>query len=296
MNLRDKLREILPGILPRHPQNALKGKELIARVRTVLGEDYSDGTLLSQFSALTFEEGSRLTRIPGGQGYYLRSEGEDDTSLKNFFTTPASVADSPLHRAIALASRMYDTEGLSVFVYPVDEESWNHPDLVAVQWPAGQWEDDGSYTMIDDPRRAASFRAVCVCAEPSGVSCRRHFFRTLACGQWAQEAELLIIGMPDETEQYALNRLAGRFGVGIRCIDSLSDFLPRADVMLRMNRREASDTVHALPCTTAAHPRHWNIPPQAAAEMPDVAPVQEWATYCVQRGHVEAYERRVAID
>ena len=123
MKLRDKLRTILPDILPQRPQDAIKGKELIARVRTVLGKEYSDGSLLSQFSALAFEEGTRLARVPGGQGYYLRREGEAPGSLKNFFTEPESADDSPLHRAIALAVRLYDTEGLSVFVFPV-EISW----------------------------------------------------------------------------------------------------------------------------------------------------------------------------
>ena len=50
MSLRDKLVEILPDLLPAREEEAIKGKELIARVRAVLGDAYSDHSLRSQFS------------------------------------------------------------------------------------------------------------------------------------------------------------------------------------------------------------------------------------------------------
>ena len=50
MALREKLNKILPTLLPEKAENAIKGKELIARVRAVLGEAYSDHSLRSQFS------------------------------------------------------------------------------------------------------------------------------------------------------------------------------------------------------------------------------------------------------
>ena len=40
MSLRDKLVEILPNLLPTREEEAIKGKELIARVRAVLGDAY----------------------------------------------------------------------------------------------------------------------------------------------------------------------------------------------------------------------------------------------------------------
>ena len=38
MGLREKLNEILPTLLPEKAEDAIKGKELIARVRAVLGD------------------------------------------------------------------------------------------------------------------------------------------------------------------------------------------------------------------------------------------------------------------
>ena len=85
MSLRDKLEEILPDLLPAREEDAIKGTELIARVRAVLGDSYSDRSLRSQFSFIALEPDSCLARVPNGQGYYLRGES-DSPSLHNIFT------------------------------------------------------------------------------------------------------------------------------------------------------------------------------------------------------------------
>lgn len=293
MNLRDRLREILPDLLPRHEDEAIKGRELIARVRDVLGDTYSDGSLLTQFSLLALEEESCLARIANGQGYYLRHAGDPLPSLHDVFAGQSAPAADPLHRALALAVRLYDTAGQSVFLYPPEEEpSWNHPDLVAVQWPAGRWGQDGAYTMLPDERRAATYRAVCVELVESEEQCRRAFFRALSCGLWAQETELLLIGHPGEAEP-TLAALAARYGVGIRYFAELE--LPRADAIFHADEQTARDLLHRLPPTLLAPPRHAESPLLTPGEAPEAAPVICWATQCVESGRVEAYERRVAV-
>lgn len=298
MSLRDKLREILPDILPRREQEAIKGRELIARVREVLGDTYSDGSLRTQFSLLALEDDTCLARIPNGQGYYLRHAGDPLPSLHQVFAGHEGPEESPLHRAIALAVRLYDTAGLSVFAYPVEEEeSWGHPDLVAVQWPAGQWGDDGAYHMEPDEHRASTYRAVCVGVADSAESCRQALYRTLACGLWAQESELLLLG-PAEEFCPELPRLAALHGVGVRCLGGESDLLstlPRAEAIFRAEAAEAQELLLTIPQALLAHPRHRVHPPFSAHDMPDVLPVQDWAQQCVARGRVEAYERRVAV-
>ena len=303
MNLRDKLREILPGILPRREQDAIKGKELIARVREVLGDAYSDGSLRTQFSLLALEADTCLARISNGQGYYLRRAGDPLPSLHEVFEGQAGLADSTaenlLHRAIALAVRFYDTAGMSVFAYPVEEESWGHPDLVAVQWPAGCWGADGAYVM--DPREtttAATLRAVCVGVgvESSAEACRQAFYHALACGQWAQEVELLLIGTAGECSG-ELARLASQYGVGVRCIATpeLLAELPQAESIFRAEEQEARELLAGLPQSLLACPRHKALPAQPLDETPDVQPVHEWVQQCIARGRVESYERRVAL-
>jgi hypothetical protein len=295
MGLRERLTEILPTLLPERAEDAIKGKELIARVRAVLGEAYSDHSLRSQFSFMTLDPDSCLARVENGQGYYLRSEG-DSPSLQNVFGGNAE-GETMLHKAMALAVRLYDTAGQGVFVYPVDgEESWGHPDLVAVQWPAGAWDNEGAYIM-EEAGDELSFRAICVGFAEDEDSCRQAFFRALACGQWAQESELLLLsGAANEDE---LTDLATRYGVGIRCLDADEEALeamPRADEIFRLSTDDARTLLASLPQTTLARPRHRALSARAAAAMPDTAVVLQWAQGCAERGRVEAFEHRVAVN
>ncbi len=295
MGLREKLNEILPTLLPERAEDAIKGKELIARVRAVLGDAYSDHSLRSQFSFMVLDAESCLARVENGQGYYLRNDGEGP-NLQNVFGGNAE-GETALHKAMALAVRLYDTAGQGVFVYPVEEEeSWGHPDLVAVQWPAGAWDEDGAYIM-EDKAEELSFRAICVGFAEDEDSCRQAFFRALACGHWAQECELLLL--PGATNEEELTDLAARYGVGIRCLDTDEDDLatmPRADEIFRLSADEARTLLASLPQTTLARPRHRELSLRAAAAMPDTGVVLQWAKGCASRGRVEAFEHRVAAN
>lgn len=295
MSLKSQLLEILPTLLPEREEEAIKGRELIARVRAVLGDAYSDHSLRSQFSFIALDPESCLARVPNGQGYYLR--GADDTpSLQNMFTDGAEAereGDDTLNKAIALAVRLYDTAGMGVFVYPVDgEESWEHPDLVAVQWPAGRWDADGAY-LVDEGETDVAYRAVCVGFADSPEEARRAFFRALACGRWAQETELLLLAA-EETEETELCDLAARYGVGVRLL--MAAELPRANELFRMPAEEARALLAELPQSTLAHPRRRALDAVAAAALPDTGVVLQWAQQCVQRRRIEAVEQRVAVN
>ncbi len=306
MSLRDRLLEILPSLLPDREEDAIKGTELISRVRQVLGDRYSDRSLRSQFSIIAFDPDSCLARIPNGQGYYLRREDAAAPSLHCLFEDGEDASregGDPLHKALALAVRLYDTAGLGVFLYPVEEEeSWGHPDLVAVQWPVGHWEEGGAYVMDEEepgsekPREACC-RAVCLGFADSVESCRRAFYRALACGLWAQESELLLLpGLEDADALDELGQLAARHGVGVQLL-ALDDEklleLPGADALFRADAREARDWLATLPRTVLALPRR--RAPQPPGPMPDVEAVRAWVVSCLGKGRVEAYERRVAV-
>jgi len=302
VSLRDKLREILPALLPAREEEAIKGTELIARVRAVLGEEYSDGSIRSQFSFIALEPDSCLARVPNGQGYYLRQEGEL-LSLHNMFESEANASregNDPLHKALALAVRLYDTAGLGVFVYPVDNEgSWAHPDLVAVHWPPGSIDAAGAYILADDTPQQASFCAVCAAMAWDAESCRLAFFRAMACGLWAQEAELLLLGEPPLAVQEELSRLASRYGVGIRILgadEETLDNLPRADEIFRAKAADARALLAGLPQLALAPPRRQERPLQGEQDLPDTAAALDWANACIARGRIEPYEFRVAVN
>ena len=301
MTLHDRLLEILPSLLPSHPQDAIKGTELIARVRAVLGGEYSDHSLRSQFSFIALEPDSCLARIENGQGYYLRSGHAD--SLQSIFGGGAEAereGGSPQHRLLALLVRLYDTSGLGVFVYPAAEESsWEHPDLVAVQWPAGHWTADGAYEMNKTSERLqARFRAVCAVVADSAETARAGFFRALACGRWAHECELVVIPAIDVPIQDELADLAAAYGVGVRILELENADIPaRADAVFRMPADQARELLSSIPQITLAnpHPRA-AVDTRAAEQLPDTAPVLEWAQSCLTRGRLEPFEMRVAVN
>lgn len=301
MSLRDRLTEILPGLLPAREEDAIKGKELISRVRAVLGDAYSDHSLRSQFSFMALDPESCLARVPNGQGYYLRSTEDDTPSLQHIFGNDADAreGDDILNKAMALAVRLYDTAGMGVFVYPVDgEESWEHPDLVAVQWPAGSRDDSGAYIPAPSEQQLrVAYRAVCVGFGESAESCRRAFYRALACGSWAEQTELLLMPGCDNVEELA--DLAALHGVGLRCIgldDDDLDSLPRADEIFRMAELPARELLSHIPQHTVAHPRRRDFSSRAASALPDIAVVLDWTDGCLSRGRVEPYEMRVAVQ
>ncbi len=301
MSLRDKLVDILPQLLPTREEDAIKGTELIARVRAVLGNDYSDRSLRSQFSFIALEPDSFLARVENGQGYYLRTE-EAAPSLHNMFAGEAAASrdgQDPLHIALALAVRLYDTAGMGVFVYPLEEEeSWEHPDLIAVQWPAGTTDESGSYIFEDSADTTPHLRAVCVAVADDAESCRRAFFRTLSCSLGAQQAELLIIA--DEAESPdELTELATLYGVGIRIMSTdvtIAGTLPRADEIFRADAEHARALLAELPVATLAHPRFRERPLLTAQHRPATAAALQWAQSCIAKGRVEPYEMRVAVN
>ncbi len=73
MNLRDQLRQILPEILPKNPNQSIKGTELIQLVKYRLHQNYSDATLRYHFSIMSCDPSSPIAKVEQGQGYYLRS-------------------------------------------------------------------------------------------------------------------------------------------------------------------------------------------------------------------------------
>ncbi len=305
MRLRDKLQEILPELLPTYAHEAIKGKELIERVRAVLGDAYSDQSLRSQFSFLALDADSCLARVENGQGYYLRPEGALP-SLQRIFEPEQSVeADSPYYKALALSVRRYDSSGLGVFVYPVDEEeSWCYPDLVAVRWPEGRWDGQGGYVLeacaaeLDFIDRV-ELRAVCVAMADSEDAARRAFFRALSCGAWAHLVELILWGdIPEQVEAH-LRNLAALHGVGLRlCAIDLSQLGDEwgADAIFRASRQEILALHEQIAQRRLAHARYRVLHLPDLEGRADLTALLAWVENCVEKGRIEPYEQRVALQ
>lgn len=289
----------------------MKGTELIERVRAVLGEQYSAQSYRSQFSLMAFDPDSCLARVEKGQGYFLKdpARARDEHSWRGMFASEEEAnraGRDPYRKMLAIVARMQDAAGRGVFVYPADAEaSWSHPDMAAVTWPAGYWEE-GAYVFLHPEEGkdlpAASFKSVCVAVAADAPGNRREFFRTLGTGLWAQESELVLVGGElCSEEEDELAQLAALYGVGIVHLAMTERELarmPRADEIFRAPLDVWRPQADALNVRVIASPRY-----RADAEMlsapidrSDVAIVRAWADGCCERGRVEPFEFRVSVS
>ena len=83
-SLREALPPILEGILP--PQeSAIKGTDLIAKIKEVTGARYEDSTIRYHLSILSQDPTTPIGKVEQGQGYFLRpaslrATGVDETA------------------------------------------------------------------------------------------------------------------------------------------------------------------------------------------------------------------------
>lgn len=310
MSLRDRLQEILPGILPASKAHAMKGTELIERVRAVLGDQYSERSYRSQFSMMALDPDSCLARVEKGQGYYLKDpeRARDENSLQGMFDSEEEAnraGHDPYRKMLAFVARMQDAAGRGAFVYPVEEAAaWTHPDIVSVAWPPGYWEE-GAWVFLRDREGGippASFKSVCVAFAADIGENRGEFFRTLASGLWAQESELVLAG--DELDAEAENelaQLAALYGVGVVHLplrEREMNLLPRADEIFRAPLELWRTLADLVPVHVIAAARYRADAASLAAplERSEVEIVRAWADGCRERGRVEACEFRVSVS
>lgn len=310
VSLRDQLQEILPGILPSSELHALKGTELIERVRAVLGDKYSERSYRSQFSMMALDPDSCLARVEKGQGYYLKDPARtrEESSLQGMFDSEEEAnraGHDPYRKILAFVARMQDAAGRGAFVYPAGEEAaWGHPDIVSVAWPPGYWEE-GAWVFLRDAAGVvpqALYKSVCVAFAASIGENRGEFFRTLASGLWAQESELVLAGgeLAPEAEN-ELAQLAALYGVGVVHLpltDRKLAQLPRADEIFRAPLELWRTLADLVPAHIIAAPRHRAEATALAAplDQSDVEIVRAWADGCRARGRVEACEFRVSVS
>jgi len=332
LNLREQLKKILPEILPKNPQEAIKGTELIQLVKFRLSQNYSDATLRYHFSIMSCDPSSPIAKVEHGQGYYLRSttlhslesarnfvslRGKDSLFGDSSSADEVDVVLNRAHKFRAIFSQASELAQRFPFAFEKSfsngapaENHWKLPDMAAVQWLVGEAYDDGMHLhrqSIDIRQRMGGppFRisAVTLQLETDYALIREQMFKALSSSLWANDAELVIASeISDEQLVEDLRKLADQFGVGVTSLglsaETLDD-LPEAAAILNFRTREFEALQELFQIRKISLPRDrghldWDLVNRYRHDSEEFGEFFEWLSRCLM--DEEAYRREAYRD
>lgn len=263
MNLREQLRNLLPEFLPRSPEDAIKGTDLIRLVRLQLGNEYSDATLRYHFSILCYDPTSPIAKVDQGQGYYQRQKKLSAATISGarlgLFDHSGPEVDAARLRYLQVAAiyeRLCVSRARNPFLLngrhspPVIEGDWDVPDFVVgdSEFAASADEEAAAsdQSMLELRRRLGGPEVIL-----TGVQLKlsltldsypSDFFQSLSATRWAVESELVVAEpLADAALVDALRSLGHQFGVGISSLGldlSRLDDLPTPQDLRAMGATE----------------------------------------------------------
>jgi hypothetical protein len=334
LNLREQLKKILPGILPKNPAEAIKGTELIQLVKYSLQSNYSDATLRYHFSIMSCDPSSPIAKVEQGQGYYLRSTTIHSLeSARNFFnySGPGSLFGDPyggdevdvvltrankfrviVARYQLLAHRFpFSFERSFSHGAPL-ENQWRYPDLATVEWLIGEAYDDGMHLdpkSIEVRRRmgGSAFRisAITLKLETHYGVVREHLFKALSSALWSNSAELVIAAeMADEQLVTEVRKLSDIFGIGVTTLGLSSqklDDLPEAAAIENMSAREFESLQSLFSIRRISLPRDrgqldWDLVNRYRSDNEEFAELYQWISRCLIDEEAYTVEDYRALD
>lgn len=270
MNLRQKLKVILPEILPANPAESTKGTELIRLVKLRLKQEYSDATLRYHFSIMCCDPASPIAKVEQGQGYYLRTPSPGHAGNRGqvtpyqarlglMFENQADVLDLAVARQQKLRAiyfRLASHAGKFPFIFEssfgIDapyENVWKCPDAAVVDWEMGEHLDSDfvlTPSQLSFKRHLGLqlFRVTSVKLkqEVTYDSFREDFYQALSNATWAHAGEFVICApILDEQLVDDLRRFGTDYGIGITSLGltmEMLDDLPPHWAIHKLTERE----------------------------------------------------------
>ncbi len=318
MNLRDKLKVILPEILPANPTDSIKGTELIRLVKMRLKQEYSDATLRYHFSIMCCDPMSPIAKVAQGQGYYMRTPEPGHSGNRGQITpyqarlglqfeNQPEVLDQAVARQQKLRTiyaRFIESDGRFPFLFESSfgeeapyENVWKCPDAVVLDWELAEYLDASFHLdsqLLEFKRQLGtglfSLTSVKLKLEVTYNSYREDFFQTLSNSRWSHAGEL-VIAAPLQDEQLAeeLRQLGAEYDVGVTSLgvapDALDDLPPHWAIQ-QMSEREFEAVLERFQpqrICTVAKPKslQWRLLEKVRQDNADFQSLFDWLQRCL---------------
>jgi hypothetical protein len=235
-SLKDRLNGLLPNLLPKSPEQAIGGLELLRRVRKAGIKEHSDDTLRSYFSWISGDPTSVMARVDEGRGYYLRMSKDVVPEIAADYSAKAE--PQPAGRRIDQREEKFRSlfmlSRLQQHQYPMHLEhtrgarqtaginKWKYPDVISVRWEVGDLDEQTGYRLnrdLLDVRRSLGeppFRITSteLKVEITALSLREVFFQCVSNSRWAHSAQLVVAtSIIDDLIAEELRRLGTSYDV-----------------------------------------------------------------------------------
>jgi hypothetical protein len=281
-SLREQLIDILPTILPKTPDEAILGSDLLEQVKKKLVGEYADSSIRQHVSVLAGDADSPIARLEEAYGYYLRplwvphpmgKNGEPSGKKSGKQRTGPEASDE---EQVAEGGRDVQLEEKfrAVFVryaglsnqFPmivdhtrakralVGANRWKFPDVIVLEWDVGEAKDAGfrldpdllevKRSLGEQPFRLSSIELK---VELSLADFRPAFFQCVSNSKWAHHAVLAVaVKIADKTLAEELRRLGSSYDVTVLTYGIAREALvalPSASSILKMDEAEFERSV-----------------------------------------------------
>ncbi len=326
MSLRHQLNDLLPQILPSSPKDAIKGTELIRLVKLQLSDGYSDASLRYHFSIMSCDPSSVIAKVEKGQGYYRRTaqvpalagakeilsmtQGRLDGFGQNSEEIDSALDRLQKFRAIITIYTQSNGSFPFTFRKSLSRESplsnlWKYPDMVSVDWEAGEPGEKG---LLLDPKilqvkqslgiPAYRLKGLRLRLSASLELFREDFFQTLSLSEWLQGAQLCFAEtIQDEALADSLRKLGQTYGIGVTSFGlspDVLDELPSPANILNARPREMEAILSKLDVRTITSSQmrehlNWSALQNLVTESVEVVELLSWLQNCLEEGEASAF-------
>lgn len=323
-NLKERIEDVLPTILPKTFSDAITGADL---AKLVIGKlpNEKESSVRQTFSSLHQDQNSCLAKIPNKQGFYLRAFVESGVAAESLPKKGKLGADSGQDEA---GKRAWQREEKfrSVFMrysefnglFPMNIEHtkgkkeekglnrWKYPDVVLVDWEVGETIND-EYTlntMLLEIRKGLGEQPFQLTSaelktELSFSNYRECFFQCVSNSKWAHNATLSVAcDIQDSKLQTELARLGKSYGVTIETYglsNNKIDEFPNAEEILNMADSKFENLAKDIEITTISASQgkdslDWDQLNDLRSQNSDFDLLLFWIAKCLREGKAYSYQ------